>query len=72
MPDALEAAGAEVINADNFTSFVVIDRELITAQNLELPDQRARPEVIEASREARPWRPPWSPSTAEQHKGEVT
>jgi len=33
MPDALEAAGAEVINADNFTSFVVVDRELITAQN---------------------------------------
>lgn len=33
MPDALEAAGAQVINADNFTSFVVVDRELITAQN---------------------------------------
>ena len=33
MPDALEAAGAEVVNADDFTSFVVVDRELITAQN---------------------------------------
>ncbi len=33
MPDALEAAGAQVVNADNFTSFVVADRELITAQN---------------------------------------
>jgi len=33
MPDALEAAGAEVVNADDFSSFVVVDRELITAQN---------------------------------------
>jgi len=33
MPDALEAAGATVVNADNFTPFVVVDRELITAQN---------------------------------------
>ena len=34
MPDALEAAGGDVVNTDqNFTSFVVIDRELVTAQN---------------------------------------
>jgi len=33
MPDALEAAGAKVENSGDFTSFVVIDRELITAQN---------------------------------------
>lgn len=34
MPDALEAAGGKVITtAENFTSHVVIDRELITAQN---------------------------------------
>ena len=34
MPDALEAAGGHVVNTDrNFTSFVVVDRELITAQN---------------------------------------
>ena len=35
MPDALEAAGGNVVNTDkNFTPFVVIDRELVTAQNL--------------------------------------
>jgi len=34
MPDALEAAGGNVVNTDkNFTPFVVIDRELVTAQN---------------------------------------
>lgn len=34
MPDALEAAGGHVVNTDqNFTSFVVVDRELVTAQN---------------------------------------
>ncbi|MGY6126917.1 type 1 glutamine amidotransferase domain-containing protein (plasmid) [Paraburkholderia strydomiana] len=34
MPDALEAAGAEVVTTDqNFTSYVVVDRELVTAQN---------------------------------------
>jgi putative intracellular protease/amidase len=34
MPDALEAAGGEVITTEeNFTSHVVVDRELITAQN---------------------------------------
>jgi len=34
MPDALEAAGGNVVNTDrNFTPFVVVDRELITAQN---------------------------------------
>ncbi|MFS2135656.1 type 1 glutamine amidotransferase domain-containing protein [Duganella sp. Dugasp56] len=34
MPDALEAAGGKVITtAENFTSHVVVDRELITAQN---------------------------------------
>jgi len=34
MPDALEAAGGNVINTDkNFTPFVVVDRELVTAQN---------------------------------------
>jgi putative intracellular protease/amidase len=33
MPDALESAGGKVENAANFKSFVVIDRELITAQN---------------------------------------
>jgi len=34
MPDALEAAGGKVITTDqNFTSFVVVDRELVTAQN---------------------------------------
>jgi len=34
MPDALEAAGGTVVNTDkNFTSFVVVDRELVTAQN---------------------------------------
>ncbi|MDR6291450.1 MULTISPECIES: type 1 glutamine amidotransferase domain-containing protein [Inquilinus] len=34
MPDALEAAGGNVVNTDqNFTSFVVVDRELVTAQN---------------------------------------
>ena len=34
MPDALEAAGGNVVNTDkNFTPFVIVDRELITAQN---------------------------------------
>ncbi|ARP82954.1 type 1 glutamine amidotransferase domain-containing protein [Bordetella genomosp. 8] len=34
MPDALEAAGGHVVNTEqNFTSFVVVDRELVTAQN---------------------------------------
>jgi putative intracellular protease/amidase len=34
MPDALEAAGGNVVNTDrNFTSFAVVDRELVTAQN---------------------------------------
>ncbi|AUT64980.1 type 1 glutamine amidotransferase domain-containing protein [Paraburkholderia terrae] len=34
MPDALEAAGAEVVTTDqNFTSHVIVDRELVTAQN---------------------------------------
>ena len=34
MPDALEAAGGEVVTTDkDFTSFVVVDRELVTAQN---------------------------------------
>ena len=34
MPDALEAAGGHVVNTDkDFTSFVVVDRELVTAQN---------------------------------------
>lgn len=34
MPDALETAGGNVVNTDqNFTSFVVVDRELVTAQN---------------------------------------
>jgi putative intracellular protease/amidase len=34
MPDALEAAGAEVVTTDqNFTSYVSVDRELVTAQN---------------------------------------
>jgi putative intracellular protease/amidase len=34
MPDALEAAGGNVVNTDkNFTPFVVVDRELVTAQN---------------------------------------
>lgn len=34
MPDALETAGGHVVNTDqNFTSFVVVDRELVTAQN---------------------------------------
>jgi putative intracellular protease/amidase len=34
MPDALQAAGGEVITTDkDFTSFVVVDRELVTAQN---------------------------------------
>lgn len=34
MPDALEAAGGKVITTDrNFTSYVIVDRELITAQN---------------------------------------
>lgn len=33
MPDALEAAGGKIITADNFTSHVVVDRELVTGQN---------------------------------------
>ena len=34
MPDALEAAGGKVVNTDqNFTSYVIVDRELVTAQN---------------------------------------
>jgi len=34
MPDALQAAGGEVITTDkDFTSFVIVDRELVTAQN---------------------------------------
>ena len=34
MPDALEAAGGTVVTTDeNFTPYVVSDRELITAQN---------------------------------------
>jgi putative intracellular protease/amidase len=34
MPDALEAAGGDVVNTDqNFAPFVVVDRELVTAQN---------------------------------------
>lgn len=34
MPDALQAAGGEVITTDkDFTPFVVVDRELVTAQN---------------------------------------
>ncbi len=34
MPDALEAAGGHVVNTDqNFNPFVVVDRELVTAQN---------------------------------------
>lgn len=47
MPDALELAGAEVINADNFTSFVVVDRELITAQN-PMSDHEVAAKFIEA------------------------
>jgi len=47
MPDALEAAGAKVINADNFTSYVVIDRELITAQN-PMSDHELAAKFIEA------------------------
>ncbi|WP_027611893.1 type 1 glutamine amidotransferase domain-containing protein [Pseudomonas sp. URIL14HWK12:I6] len=34
MPDALQAAGGDVITTDkDFTSFVIVDRELVTAQN---------------------------------------
>jgi putative intracellular protease/amidase len=47
MPDALEAAGAQVINAGNFTSFVVVDRELITAQN-PMSDHEVAAKFIEA------------------------
>ena len=51
MPDALEAAGAEVVNADNFTSFVVVDRELITAQN-PMSDHELAANFIEALEKA--------------------
>lgn len=47
MPDALEAAGAVVSNADNFTSYVVVDRELITAQN-PMSDHELAAKFIEA------------------------
>jgi len=47
MPDALEAAGAKVLNADNFTSYVVVDRELITAQN-PMSDHELAAKFIEA------------------------
>ena len=47
MPDALEATGAKVVNADNFTSFVVVDRELITAQN-PMSDHELAAKFIEA------------------------
>jgi len=47
MPDALEAAGAEVVNADDFTSFVIVDRELITAQN-PMSDHELAAKFIEA------------------------
>jgi len=51
MPDALEAAGAKVVNADNFTSFVVVDRELITAQN-PMSDHELAAKFIEALEKA--------------------
>lgn len=51
MPDALEAAGAEVVNADNFASFVVVDRELITAQN-PMSDHELARKFIEALEKA--------------------
>lgn len=47
MPDALEAAGAKVINAGNFTPYVVVDRELITAQN-PMSDHELAAKFIEA------------------------
>lgn len=47
MPDALEAAGGNVVNADNFTSYVVVDRELITAQN-PMSDHELAARFIEA------------------------
>ena len=51
MPNALEAAGAEVVNADNFSSFVVVDRELITAQN-PMSDHELAAKFIEALKKA--------------------
>lgn len=47
MPDALEAAGGKVANADNFISYVVVDRELITAQN-PMSDHELAAKFIEA------------------------
>jgi len=47
MPDALEAAGGIVANAGNFTSYVVVDRELITAQN-PMSDHELAAKFIEA------------------------
>jgi putative intracellular protease/amidase len=47
MPDALEAAGGNVVNTDqNFSSFVVVDRELVTAQN-PMSDHELAAEFIE-------------------------